>query len=126
MSTATITPARIPQTIDAALIARAQAIYDNAMGPGFRWSQESSEVTDALDELASAIGFYRRIADGHLAPEIAYGMCSSLPQEHWLTVALRLAAEEAVLEAEEVTKVIAEVLGDRIAAEVRGEDKGES
>ena len=120
----------IPATIDAALIARAQAIYGNATGPGFRWSQESSEVAEALGELASAISFYRRIAGGDVSPEGAYGVLR-LPwhqhrsHEQRLSIALRMAAEDARDEAEEVIKVITEVLGDGIAAEVRGTEGGE-
>jgi hypothetical protein len=124
-----VTNERVPQTIDAALIARAQGVYDNATGPGFRWSQESSEVTEALDELASALGFYRRIIAGDLTPEGAYEdlrLCqyANRPREWRLSAALRMAAEDAMAEAEEVVKVIAEV-ADGIAAEVRGEEGGE-
>jgi len=82
----------IPATIDAALIARAQAIYGNATGPGFRWSQESSEVAEALGELASAISFYRRIAGGDVSPEAAYTLTTSRPEAQRLPLALHLAA----------------------------------
>jgi len=119
----------VPQAVDAAFIAGAQRIYDNATGPGFRWSQENSDVTEALGELADAIGFYRRIATGNESPEGAYGVLC-LPwnryrsHEQRLSIALRMAAEESMAEADVVLAVIAEELGDGIAAEVRGEERG--
>jgi hypothetical protein len=70
----------VPQTIDAALITRAQGVCDRAAG--IPLAQEIPEVTGALAELAGALRFYHRIATGQLAPEVAYGMCASLPHEH--------------------------------------------
>ena len=104
MTTETITA--VPQTIDAALILRAQGIYDTT---ATLQAVQHAEVREALAELAAALEFYRTIAAGWVAPERAYGMCISLPREHWLPLALRMAAEEAVLEADEVVKVLAEL-----------------
>jgi len=115
---------RVPQTIAAALIARAQAVCERAAD--LPMAQEIGEVTGALAELAGALRFYRDIASGRVAPEEAWEhLHEARGGLEWrLAIALRLAAEEATEEAREVIKVIAEQVGDGIAAEVRGEERG--
>lgn len=121
--TAATLAGRIPQAIDAALIARAQGVCDRAAG--LPLARENDEVTGALAELAGALRFYRRIAAGQLSPVAAYSLVASRPEAQWLPLALRMAAEDAAAEAEEVVKVITEELGDGIAAGVRGEGEGQ-
>ena len=104
----TATIATVPQTIDAALILRAQGIYDTAT-TGLR-AVEHAEVREALAELAAALEFYQSIAAGWVPPEAAYEHLFEVWEySRRLGLALRLAAEDAMAEADEVVKVLAEL-----------------
>ena len=98
----------VPQTIDAALILRAQGIYDTTTGLR---AVEHAEVREALAELAAALEFYQSIAAGWVPPEVAYEqLFEARGGPEWrLALALRLAAEDAMAEADEVVKVLAEL-----------------
>ena len=105
MSTETVTS--VPQTIDAALITRAQGVYDNTIT---LQAVQHAEVREALAELAAALEFYQSIAAGWVPPEVAYEHLF----EVWeygrrLGLALRLAAEDAREEADEVIAVLTEL-----------------
>ena len=106
MNTETI--ATVPQTIDAALILRAQGIYDTT---ATLRAVEHAEVREALAELAAALEFYQSIAAGWVPPEVAYEqLFEARGGPEWrLALALRLAAEDAMAEADEVVKVLSEL-----------------
>ena len=101
---------RVPQTVDAALIARAQAVCERVADLSL--AQENDEVTGALAELAGALRFYHRIAAGGLTPEAAYTLTTDWPEGQRFALALHMAAEDAAADAEVVVKVIAEQAGE--------------
>ena len=107
MSTETITT--VPQTIDAALILRAQGVYNNTAS--LPVVMRHRELWEALAELAAALEFYQSIAAGWVPPEVAYEQLSEARggPEWRLALALRLAAEDAREDADEVVKVLAEL-----------------
>ena len=102
------TIATVPQTIDQALTTRAQGVYDTTIT---LQAAEHAEVREALAELAAALEFYQSIAAGWVPPEVAYEqLFEARGGPEWrLALALRLAAEDAMAEADEVVKVLAEL-----------------
>ena len=106
MSTKTV--ASVPQTIDAALITRAQGVYDTTIT---LQAVQHAEVREALAELAAALEFYQSIAAGWVPPEVAYEqLFEARGGPEWrLALALRLAAEDAMTEADEVIAVLTEL-----------------
>ena len=107
-------------TQPAALIIQAQKVSVRAKSEHVRIpGHAAAELGNIIADLDESLEFHHRIAGGDLAPEQAYGMCSSLPESEWLQVALTMAAEEAMYEADEVIKVIQENCSEEVAQWVR-------